>query len=102
MKNKLLTGIMAIILAFGLCACGGGTSTESQKSMEDLLSEAEKFNADEILNDIGGNKARANSYIGSSYCITGHILEIEEEYCLVLAADTGDWNKYVHSDDWSA
>lgn len=105
MKKKIMLGLAMVLCSFSLCACGdsaGDTSTENQKSMEDLLSEAKKVNADEILNDIGGNKARANSYIGSSYCITGHILEIEEEYCLVLAADTGDWNKYVHSDDWSA
>ena len=96
--KKALSLILALVLCLSLCACGG----ESKLTKEDLLAKAQTVNADDILNEIGGNKARAAKYIDSVYCITGHVLEIEENYAIVLAADTGDWNDHIHSDDWCA
>jgi len=111
--KRTLSIILALMLCLSLCACGGSkndntdnnteTTTnapEATMSKDDMLSIAKTVNADNILNDIGGNKAKAKTYIDSVYCITGHVLEIEENYAIVLAADTGDWNDVIHSDDW--
>ena len=76
---------------------------ESVMSKEELLEIAQTITADALLNEIGGNKAEAKGYIGKTYCITGHVSEIEEEYAMVLASDNGDWNQYVHQSnkhDW--
>lgn len=106
--KKALSLILALVLCLSLCACGGGdteestNSSESIKTKEELLAGAQTVKADDILNDIGGNKARAAKYVDTVYCITGHVLEIEENYAIVLAADTGDWNNVIHSDDWYA
>lgn len=96
--KKLIALLLAGVLCFSLCACGKGKTL----TKEELLAKAQTVNADDILNDIGGNKARAAKYVDSVYCITGHVLEIEENYAIVLAADTGDWNDVIHSDDWYA
>lgn len=96
--KKYVALILALVLCLSMCACGEkGNST---KTKEELLAEAKTAKADDILNDIGGNKARAAQYVDEVYCITGHVLEIADDYAIVLAADTGDWNSVVHSDDW--
>lgn len=99
MKKRILAILICSSVLCGLCACGN-KEENIKLSKEEMLVNATTVNADELLNEIGGNKAKAQSYVGSTYCITGHVLEIENDYCLVLGADTGDWNNVVHSDDW--
>ena len=101
--KRLFALILALIICLPLCACGEKQEAgEKQETKEELLAKAKTVKADELLNEIGGNKARANTYIGSVYCITGHVLEINDDHAIVLAADTGDWNDNTHSDDWYA
>ena len=107
--KKLIALLLGIVLTIGIVGCGsnsasgeGETSEKQVASKEELLAEAETVTADELLNEIGGNKAKAASYVGKTYCITGHVLEVEEDYVIVLASDTGDWNDVIHSDDWYA
>ena len=107
--KKLVALLLSAILIIGLVGCGSisgsdeGETTEKQTaSKEELLAEAETVTADELLNEIGGNKAKAASCVGKTYCITGHVVEVEEDYAIVLASDTGDWNNIIHSDDWYA
>ena len=105
--KRFVALLLSVTIIIGLVGCGssstpnGSESTEKQiASKEELLAEATTVTADELLNEIGGNKAKAASYVGKTYCITGHVLEVEGDYAIVLAADTGDWNDVVHSDDW--
>lgn len=59
------------------------------------------FLADEITLDIAGNKASAQAYEGKTLCITGHILDVEEDYCSVIARTVdGDGHRFSHSDEW--
>lgn len=101
MKKRILAVLMCVSILCSLCACGK-TEEESAEVLtkEEMLQNATTLNADTLLNEIGGNKAKAQTYVGNTYCITGHVLDVESDYCLVLAADTGDWNNVVHSDDW--
>lgn len=75
---------------------------EPTLTKEEMLIIATTLNADTLLNEIGGNRAKAPSYVGNTYCITGHVSDIESDYCIVLAADTGDWNDHIHCDGWYA
>lgn len=107
--KKFVALLLGTILIIGLVGCGSssesgesGATVKQAASKEELLAEAETVTADEPLNEIGGNKAKAASYVGKTYCITGHVLEVEEDYAIVLASDTGDWNDIIHSDDWYA
>ena len=103
MKKRILAVLMCVSILCSLCACGK-TEEESAEVLtkEEILQNATTLNADTLLNEIGGNKAKAQTYVGNTYCITGHVLDVESDYCLVLAADTGDWNDVIHSDDWYA
>jgi hypothetical protein len=103
MMKKIFALLLAAIMCLSFIACGNTQQTNSPiKTKDELLKEAKVVKADELLNEIGGNKAKAATYVGSIYCITGHVVEIEEDHCLLLGADTGDWNNVIHSDDWYA
>lgn len=92
--KRVLPLILAAALILSLTACG------SQNSMEKMLEVAEVVSAEEIVSNIAGNKARANTYEGNTYLVTGHISDIEDDYCVVLAEATANDNHvYVHSCD---
>ena len=94
--KKIICFILMCITCLSLCACGG-----SKASKEDMLLNATMVYAHDITLDIAGNKAKAKNYEGKTYHITGHVLEIEENYCLVIAKSVeGDNHEYLHSDDW--
>lgn len=97
--KKAVTLILALMLLLSLCACGD--SAQKGQSKDEMLENAETFLADEITLDIAGNKARAQSYEGKTLRITGHISDIEEDYCSVVARIVdGDNCSHVHQDRW--
>lgn len=96
--KKVLLWILTLALSLGLCACG---EDGKELSKGEMLAEATTAFAHEITLDIAGNKARAKSYEDRIYRITGHICEIEEDYCLVVARSVdGDNSSHIHSDGW--
>lgn len=97
--KRTIALLSSLIMVLSLCACGG--NAQKGESKEEMLENAETFLADEITLDIAGNKARAQSYEGKTLRITGHILDIEEDYCSVIARTVdGDSHTFLHSDDW--
>ena len=96
--RKALSLILALVLCLSLCACG-----EMKMTKEAMLSEAESgVYADEITADIACNFARAKNYEGKVYNLVGHILSIEENYCVIAAAQVdGDKTDNVHRDNWN-
>lgn len=99
--KRVLSFVLALMMCLSLCACGGGSTKTLSK--DEMLANATTAFAHEITLDIAGNKARAEGYIGKTYCITGHICKIEDDYCMVLARSVdGDHCQNIHSDGWYA
>ena len=94
--KKALSLILALVLCLSMCACG-----EKEMTKEEMVKTATVISADEMNADIGGNKAKAKTYIDGVYIITGRVSEIEEEYCIVRARKA-DHTKivYAHHDGW--
>lgn len=97
--KKVLSLFLILVLCFGLSACKN--STASTVSKEEMLKTATVINSDEMNADIGGNKAKAQTYIGGIYLITGRVSEIEENYCIVRARKAVHTKMvYAHHDGW--
>ena len=95
--KKLTAFLLAAILTLSLTACGGGEGTSEGGDMtkEELLAVAEERTAEETNEDIDGNEAKANTYIDQIFVITGKVVEISSEYCVVMAKASGS-NSIIH------
>ncbi len=105
--KKVIALLLALIMCLSLAACGemGAIPAETEPTdpppltKDDLLAQAKVVYADEITSDIGGNQAKASTYKGAVYQITGHVHEVNEEYC-ILAAARVETDQHVHRDNW--
>lgn len=118
--KKALSLILTLVMCLSVCACENNNTSKVSKdtsiskaettnieteanttlSKEEMMNVAiKKTTSDAINADIGGNKAKAKTYIDNSYIITGRVREIEEDYCVVKARKA-DHTKMVHFGDW--
>ena len=97
--KKTLSLILALALCLSLCACGGNSNTpetteaiqtpnteatEATVSNEELWNSAESITAEQLWNAIGGNAAKAETYVGKTFKITGTVIEIEKDNCYIM------------------
>ena len=89
MKKKLLTGIMAIILALGLCACGNGDSNgggngDATTNLEDV----KELNIVDLMKSAEQNEVRTNEeYSGKTVIISAFVDDIESDECVFVIYD---------------
>ncbi len=92
--KKALSLILALTLCLSLCACGGNAEDETHKqteetketlSNEDIWNSAESITAEQLWNAIGGNAAKAETYVGKTLKITGTVIEIEKDNCYIMS-----------------
>ena len=100
--KKLMALILAMIMLLSFAGCGGEKGkTEKKMSKSEMLDIAVEIYAHQITADIACNAAKAQTYVGKTYVITGHIEAVEADHCVVLARQMeNDNGAYVHSDDW--
>ena len=83
MKRIVLVLLAALILALGGCGSSSDRSVSSAPAQDDM-EQATTMTMTELLEDIGFNTARAETYTGNSYVITGYVYQVEKDYCVVL------------------
>ena len=102
--KKIISLILALMLCLSLCACGGNAEDETPKqteategaqeqtestdvtvSNEDIWNSAEPITAEKLWDAIGGNAAKAETYVGKTLKITGTVMEIEKDNCYIMS-----------------
>lgn len=90
-RNFLIAGAIGAAGALGLTGCGGNPSADSdtdpeahKASQEDLLSEAEDFDAEGFFDIQNENEAKAKQeYDGKVFRASGYVEDIYTDYIIV-------------------
>lgn len=85
--KRFIALLLAAIMCLALAACGSGgeDSKNETASNEDILSSAEDISAEQLWSDIGGNAAKAETYVGKALKVTGTVIEIEKDNCYIMS-----------------
>ena len=91
--KKILALLLAAVMCLSLAACGGdGTDNKTENeatneavSNEDIWNSAEEISAEKLWENIGGNAAKAETYVGKTLKITGTVIEIEKDNCYIMS-----------------
>ena len=84
--KRFIALLLATIMCLTLAACGTDEAKENESvSNEDILSSAEEITAEQLWSDIGGNAAKAETYVGKALKITGTVIEIEKDNCYIMS-----------------
>ena len=82
--KRALSIVFALTLCLSLCACG----SQKSPSKESFLDAATSCDFTTLYNDQVENPARAKSYCGQIYKVTGYIESISEDSVTVVPIDT--------------
>ncbi len=85
--KKWIALLLAAVMCLSLCACGsdGKGNETGAVSDEDIRTSAEEISAEKLWENIGGNAARAETYVGKPLKITGTVIEIEKNNCYIMS-----------------
>lgn len=97
--KKAISLLLALVMCLSLCACGGNAEDETNKqteatnetvSNENIWNSAESMSAEMLWDNIGGNAAKAETYVGKTLKITGTVIEIEKDNCYIMSLANED------------
>lgn len=91
--KKILALLLVAVMCLSLAACGGNgednkketEATNETVSNEDVWNSAEEITAEQLWDNIGGNAAKAETYVGKTLKITGTVIEIEKDNCYIMS-----------------
>lgn len=83
--KRALSIALVLALCLSLCACGSMQKTPSKES---FLDAATSCDFTTLYNDQVENPARAKSYCGQIYKVTGYIESISEDSAIIVPIDT--------------
>ena len=85
--KKRMALLLAAVLCLSLCACGSDGKDNKAGAVpdEDIWTSAEEVSAEKLWENIGGNAARAETYVGKSLKVTGTVIEIEKNNCYIMS-----------------
>ncbi len=79
--KRTLALFLALLMALGLCACGGG---DTPPTKEEMLENAETVTIDRLGEDFGNNIIAAkDTYVGKTFVIPGIVHQIKEDGCVL-------------------
>jgi hypothetical protein len=96
MKGKLMAGALIILMVISIVSCGKDENTDSSGSEKVEEQNVIETSISQLKKEIDGNEARAKSYAGNTYKITGYVINVDGDFVDVFGTTTNE-NMYTYS-----